>query len=112
MPAMQHNISLKDRNSLGIEIKAALYAIPETRQDLTQLLGHYDFKNLPFLIMGEGSNLLFKSDFEGLVLNPRIRGIELVEDKVCAEIRGFWSCVVSSAAARLFLNCFVLSYFW
>jgi UDP-N-acetylmuramate dehydrogenase len=35
---------------------------------------------MPFLVMGEGSNILFKGDFEGLILRPGIKGIELLEE--------------------------------
>ena len=30
--------------------------------------------------MGEGSNILFTKDFEGLIVNPGMRGIELLEE--------------------------------
>ena len=80
MPKMQHHFSLKNYNSFGIDVSATLYATPETIEELKGVLDQYDFTNLPYLVMGEGSNLLFKGDFEGLVLNPRMKGIELVED--------------------------------
>ncbi len=81
MPVIHHQYSLKNHNSFGVNVKAALYATPESREALTELLDQYDFQTLPFLVMGEGSNLLFKGNFEGLVLNPRMKGIQLLEDK-------------------------------
>ncbi len=81
MPAIQHHFSLKDCNSFGIDVRAALYTTPETTEQIAGIMDQYDFRNLPILVMGEGSNLLFKDNFEGLVLNPRIKGIELVEDE-------------------------------
>lgn len=81
MPKMQHHFSLKNYNSFGIDVSATLYATPETIEELKGVLDQYDFTNLPYLVMGEGSNLLFKGDFEGVVLNPRMKGIELVEDE-------------------------------
>jgi len=32
------------------------------------------------LTMGEGSNILFTKDFEGLILKPGMKGIELLEE--------------------------------
>lgn len=80
MPEMQHQFSLKGFNTLGIEANAAFYAAPENLEELSALLEEYNPQNLPLLVVGEGSNILFKGDFEGLILNPKIRGIELLED--------------------------------
>jgi len=42
----------------------------------------FDWKTLPKLIMGGGSNLLFVNDFDGLILCPNIPGIKIVyEDR-------------------------------
>lgn len=81
MPKIHHLYSLKKHNSFGLDVKAALFATPETKEDLSELLDQYDIRKQPFLIMGEGSNLLFSEDFEGLVLNPRMKGIQIVEDE-------------------------------
>ncbi|MCK5138004.1 MAG: UDP-N-acetylmuramate dehydrogenase [Bacteroidales bacterium] len=80
MTDMQHDLSLKEFNTFGIDARAALFARPENLEQLTLLLEEYDHRQLPFLIIGEGSNILFKSDFEGLVVNPGMKGIELMED--------------------------------
>jgi len=80
MSYIQHRVSLKEHNTFGIECRAALFARPENTKQLTRLLEDYDTRSHPFLVLGEGSNILFKSDFEGLVLKPGIKGIELVED--------------------------------
>lgn len=80
MTGVQHNLSLKDHNTFGIDVRAALFASTENTEQLTRLLEEYDTGNLPFLVIGEGSNILFKNDFKGLVLNPRFRGIELLEE--------------------------------
>jgi UDP-N-acetylmuramate dehydrogenase len=44
------------------------------------LLDRYNHRESPFLVIGEGSNLLFTEDFQGLVLNPCMTGVELLED--------------------------------
>ncbi len=81
MPAIRKNFSLKDHNSFGIDARTALYAAPENIEQLSDLFDHYDFKTQPYLVIGEGSNILFKDDFEGLVVNPGMRGVDLIEKK-------------------------------
>ncbi len=80
MLAMQHQFSLRGINTFGVEAKASLYAAPENQEELAVVLEEYDYQNLPLLVMGEGSNILFKQDFEGLIINPKITGIEMLED--------------------------------
>ncbi|MEN8228261.1 MAG: UDP-N-acetylmuramate dehydrogenase [Bacteroidota bacterium] len=105
MPAMQQHFSLKNHNSFGIDISASLFANPETTEELNGLVDQYDFVNLPYLVMGEGSNLLFKGDFEGMVLNPGMKGIELVEDEseevvVCVGAAENWDSWVDHATRQ------------
>ena len=67
---MHHNYSLKENNSFGIDVTASLFATPGTTEELASVIDQYDTKNLPFLVVGEGSNILFKKNFEGLVMKP------------------------------------------
>lgn len=80
MQALLHRFSLSDHNSFRIEVHAALFAAPGTLEQLSGVFDHYDPRSQPFLVIGEGSNILFRGDFKGLVVNPRMKGIELVED--------------------------------
>ena len=76
-----HHYSLKSANSFGVDARASMYASPENLGELVNLLTSYDYNKLPMMIMGEGSNLLFKSDYEGLIVNPLFKGIEVLEEK-------------------------------
>jgi len=80
MADLQHDLSLKVYNTFGIDVNAALFARIKNTEQLTRLLEEYDTGKVPFLVIGEGSNILFTSDFNGLVLNPCFRGIKLVKD--------------------------------
>ena len=75
---MQTNYSLANHNSFGINVNAFLFAAPETTDQLIAVAEKHDFEKLPFLILGEGNNLLFTKNFDGIVLNPRLKGIELL----------------------------------
>lgn len=74
---MQQNYPLTNHNSFGVQVTASLYSAPESLDLLVALTETYDFNQLPFLVIGEGSNLLFTKNFNGLVLNPMLKGIEL-----------------------------------
>jgi len=74
---MQHNHPLTYHNTFGIQVMASLYSAPESLDQLDSLTESYHFRQLPFLLLGEGSNLLFIKDFDGLVINPAFKGIEL-----------------------------------
>lgn len=71
---------LKELNSFGIDVHTSLFAAPVTAEELSEVLESYNYAELPLLIMGEGSNTLFTSDFEGLIVRPGMKGIELLEE--------------------------------
>ena len=79
MTLVRHQYSLNHLNTFGIKATAAMFSSPENLEQLALVLEEYDYDNLPFLVMGEGSNILFQSDFNGLVVTPHIKGIELLE---------------------------------
>ncbi len=66
-------------NSFGVSATAALYASPGHPEELISLMQKSEVKNAPLLAIGEGTNILFKSDFEGVVLRPCIQGIDILE---------------------------------
>ncbi|MFM7725443.1 MAG: UDP-N-acetylmuramate dehydrogenase, partial [Flavobacteriales bacterium] len=49
--------------------------------ELVHLLADSAFKDLPKLVVGGGSNLLFTKDFPGLVILNRIKGIHVVSEQ-------------------------------
>jgi UDP-N-acetylmuramate dehydrogenase len=75
---MQHKLNLKPFNTFGIAAQAQHFASFQEVQQLPTLLASYP--NLPLLILGGGSNILFTDDFQGLVLRNEIKGIELVNE--------------------------------
>ena len=71
---------LKKLNSFGLDARAASYARPENLEALYEVLENPDCSQMPLLVLGEGSNILFRNDFDGLVLQPGMRGIEVVKE--------------------------------
>ncbi len=84
MAFIQHDISLRQFNTFGIDIKAKHFASFQTEKELililteTEELIEKDFSKLLFL--GSGSNILFTKDFNGVVLKNEIAGIQVVHE--------------------------------
>ena len=71
----QHNVSLKPITTFGIDVKAKELIEFESVNQLTEI----EFINYPNkLILGGGSNLLFKQNFNGTIFQNKIKGIEVV----------------------------------
>ena len=88
MNKILNNYSLKNLNSFGIDIKAKFFSNFTSEDNLIKLLSNKSFTNKPIFILGEGSNILFTKDFEGIVLANKINGIEIIsEDQESISIR-------------------------
>ena len=83
---LQQQVSLKPFNTFGIDAAARYFARFSTLEELSELVQHPSANNkalkskLPIFILGGGSNILLKKDFEGLVLKNEIKGIELIKE--------------------------------
>ena len=75
------NFPLKKHNTFGIEAISKYYFEFTETDDLAGFLAtNKDWQTLPILILGEGSNLLFVDNFQGLIINPNIPGISIVHE--------------------------------
>ena len=82
------NAPLDQRNTFRVPARAALLAEVREPAALAKLLTLPEVNSQPLLVLGEGSNLLFTRDFDGLVIAMENRGIEvLVGDGETAQIR-------------------------
>lgn len=70
------NISLKPYNTFAIDVKARYFVEVDSIEDLKKILADEKFKNIPKLILGGGSNILFVADFDGIVIKMNLKGIE------------------------------------
>ena len=81
---IEKNRSLLPYNTFGVDVNAAnLFHLREP-DELEGLSAHPLFRDLvtqkdKLLIMGQGSNILFTCDFEGLVIRNEIKGIKFIE---------------------------------
>ena len=72
--------SLKPFNTFHLDISADYFAEVKSAGDLEELISDKQLSNLPKLILGGGSNILFTKNFEGVVIKNNLRGIEKVKE--------------------------------
>lgn len=73
------NFSLKAFHTFGVEAKADFFVEISKLEDLELLNTKINLKETPFLILGEGSNILFINDFKGIVLKINLKGKEILK---------------------------------
>src|SRR4030065_1327906 len=71
------NYSLKKHNTFGLDISCRYCAEVKNENEIKQILTEGQFKNLPKLIIGGGSNILFTKNFNGLVINQTSNKISI-----------------------------------
>ncbi len=76
---MQERVSLRAKNTFGVEAEARWYAYVTSVAELQALMQHPAWQQ-PRLILGGGSNLVFTRDWPGLVVHVGIMGIRLVAE--------------------------------
>lgn len=80
MPQLQENISLRPFHTFGLDIKARWLLPIALESDLVEFLADNRFNQTPLLILGGGSNVLFRQDFEGVIIKNEIKGVEVVAE--------------------------------
>ena len=80
--------SLLSWNTFGVDVKAAVFSQPSNQEDLALLATEMEQLAPHYLILGEGSNLLFTSNFDGIVVQPKFKGVEVIyETKTHVEVK-------------------------
>ena len=74
------NASLQSLNTFGVDASAKYLSHIRNLQDIEALFEWKAKNDLPNLILGGGSNLLFKNDYEGLVAKVDLLGKDIAEE--------------------------------
>ena len=72
--------SLLAHNTFGIDARCHRFLEFATVEEAQQVADILKQTDLPFIIIGEGSNLLLTRDYEGIVVHSAIHGSRVVED--------------------------------
>ena len=75
---IQKNISLKNYNTFGIDVKAKFFCEISTIEDLYKVLQLKEYSE-KFIISG-GSNMLLTKDIDALVLHINMKGIQIISE--------------------------------
>jgi UDP-N-acetylmuramate dehydrogenase len=81
MIRFSENFSLKQHNTFGIDARAKYFFEFTDIEDLAVFLNSNEsIGEEKILVIGEGSNILFLNDIDGLVIHPNLPGIQIVKE--------------------------------
>jgi len=64
-----------------MDVKAKKIVFVQTINELIKIWKTCKLSNMPYIILGEGSNILFLENYKGVVIINRIKGIKVQEKK-------------------------------
>lgn len=76
---IQSNFSLKNHNTFGIDVNCQHFVKLYTQEEAYDFVQNHLDKKSPYLLLGEGSNLLFTSDFNGTIIQMQNKGFEIID---------------------------------
>lgn len=76
---LHEHFSLKEFNTFGIDCSTRWFAGYQSADDVREIVRTEVYKSSPYLLIGQGSNLLFLDDFHGIVLHSAIQMVRVVE---------------------------------
>jgi UDP-N-acetylmuramate dehydrogenase len=77
MPSIEEKVALLNYNTFGLAAEARYFFRLQKLEDLIWLAKQEEYKTLPILWLGGGSNILLTQDFDGLVIKVDLLGISL-----------------------------------
>ncbi len=82
----ERNYSLKAHNTFGIDAKCSRFLEYETDEEAMEVAEILRKEQIPYIIIGGGSNLLLTKDFDGIVVHSAIKGHYFEEDNSCGRM--------------------------
>lgn len=89
LPGLRHNFDLTPYTTFGVPARCEGYVMVNTLEEMQEVCRSLKPEHAPPFVLGGGSNVLFISDFDGLVIHNRIGGIRQLsedEDQVLLEV--------------------------
>jgi UDP-N-acetylmuramate dehydrogenase len=73
-------MNLKNYNTFDVPAKCDRLTVLEHSDQIPEIVRFLNDNPMPVLILGNGSNILFANDFNGLVVVNRIKGLQIVSE--------------------------------
>lgn len=86
--------SLKTHNTFGIDARCRRFLEFETVKEAVETAAVVNSERMPYIIIGEGSNLLLTGDYEGIVIHSAIKGYEIAGNCMTCGSGMSWDDVV------------------
>lgn len=80
MYEIKENFSLKKYNTFGIDVKTRFFVECKSEKEISDFITIQQNTNLPLMILGGGSNVLFAGNFDGYILKPDIKGVDILNE--------------------------------
>lgn len=80
MFVIKKGISLKEFNTFGVDVSTQFYAQANTLEKIIFSINFASYNHLSILPQGAGSNTLYTSDYQGIIVHPAIKCINIAED--------------------------------
>lgn len=77
---VQQQVSLKAYNSFAVDVASGWFTEAHDDDQVREALIYAEQQQLPVLLLGGGSNMLFTADVEALVVRMASRGIRVLQD--------------------------------
>lgn len=78
---VQYHVPLRSLHTFGMDVLAAQFTEIQEHDDIKALLQYLNRHPQPMLILGGGSNVLFRGNFQGLVVRNALKGIRVVREE-------------------------------
>ncbi len=78
--SIQNHFNLKAFHTFRIDVFANYFTSVKSLLELQEALDWCDKKQIPFLVIGQGSNVLFIENYAGLVIQNQLEGIAIVDE--------------------------------
>jgi UDP-N-acetylmuramate dehydrogenase len=102
---IMENYSLKSLNTFGLKVDAKYFAVVASLDEIKQVGKFADKKAVSLMVLGGGSNVLFRGDFPGLIVRNNLKGISVIDetdDYVFVKVMGgeVWDDFVSFCVGK------------
>ncbi len=77
---IQEHVDLHRYNTFHVAARARYFSDITTHEQLRNVLAWVRERGVPFMLIGQGSNILFKQDYPGMILELNIKGIRVADD--------------------------------